>query len=102
MKRHGIMYPMRKLGVQSHICMLPYALGQQIPFNFFFPSLKTEEQPDTVSGGFLVGFSLLQFQPPLHILPYHSYTLFWKGRYTWTHGCKDREQLLLNYTIKVQ
>lgn len=58
----------------------------------FFPSLRTEEQPDAVSVGFFVGFGLFQIQTSLHILPYHSY-MFWKDRYTWTHGCEDHEQL---------
>lgn len=67
------MYPMGKLGVQSCVCMLPCALGLQIPFKIFFPSLRTEEQPDRISGGFLVAFGLFQIQTSLHILPYQSY-----------------------------
>lgn len=67
------MYPMGKLGVQSCICMLPCALGLQMAFKIFFPSLRTEEQPDTVSGAFLIAFGLFQIQTSLHILPYHSH-----------------------------
>lgn len=36
-------------------------------FKIFFPSLRTEEQPDTVSGAFLIAFGLFQIQTSLHI-----------------------------------
>lgn len=106
MKHHEIVDPMGKLGMQSCVCILPYALGQQIPFNFFSLLLELTSNQTQFLGVFLLVFVCFRFRLLLIfslIMATHSL-----GRVS-TAGHmgvkimnKLTEQLLLRYTIKVQ